>query len=52
MSVLSMGNIKGPALCELKSLYDDSDNQESTMVEVESLPKPASIHPEFAAFYS
>lgn len=50
MSVLSMGNIKG--LCELKSLYDDSDNQESTMVEVESLPKPASIHPEFAAFYS
>lgn len=52
MSMLSMRNLKGPALCEFKSLYDDSDNQESTTVEVESLPKPASIHPEFAALYS
>lgn len=45
MPMLSMRNLEGPALCELKKLYDNSDNQESTMVEVESLPKPASKCP-------
>lgn len=35
-----------------RDLYDDSDNQDSAMVEVESLPKPVIVHSGFVAFYS
>lgn len=37
---------------KLKGLYDDSDSQEPVIGEVESLPRPASVHPELVAIYS
>lgn len=52
VSMLTRRNLKGPDLSEIRGLYDDSDNKESAIAEMESLPKPVIVYPEFMAFYS